>query len=320
MKVLFTGGSSFTGYWFIRALADAGAEVVATFTRAGQGYEGTRAERVRQLAGHCQPVFGCAFGTDVFMDLLRSESDWDLICHHAADVTDYKSAAFDVFSAVENNCRNIAGVLDEFGARGGSRVLLTGSVFEQDEGRGDAGLEAFSPYGLSKGLTAQVFRYYTRALGLHLGKFVIPNPFGPMEEPRFTTYLARTWFEGNSAAVNTPDYVRDNIHVSLLAAAYAQFAGRLEPTPGYSSLNPSGFVESQGAFAERFARELRGRLDLPCEVELRAQTEFAEPLERFNFEPAADFVSGWSEEAAWNEVASYYQSQFGARASVDRQR
>ena len=214
MKVLFTGGSSFSGYWFVRALAEAGAEVTATFTRGDQDYEGTRAERVRQVAGYCQPVFGCSFGTDVFMDLLRSESDWDLICHHAADVTDYKSASFDVFSAVENNCRNIAGVLDEFVAHGGSRVLLTGSVFEQDEGRGDADLEAFSPYGLSKGLTAQVFRYYTRARGLHLGKFVIPNPFGPMEEPRFTTYLARTWLggklrRGQYARLRSRQYPRD---------------------------------------------------------------------------------------------------------------
>jgi len=33
MKVLFTGGSSFSGYWFIRELAAAGHEVVAAFHR-----------------------------------------------------------------------------------------------------------------------------------------------------------------------------------------------------------------------------------------------------------------------------------------------
>ena len=31
MKILFTGASSFTGFWFARALAAAGHEVVATF-------------------------------------------------------------------------------------------------------------------------------------------------------------------------------------------------------------------------------------------------------------------------------------------------
>jgi len=34
MKILFTGGSSFTGYWFIKELVAAGHEVVAAFRRA----------------------------------------------------------------------------------------------------------------------------------------------------------------------------------------------------------------------------------------------------------------------------------------------
>jgi len=49
-------------------------------------------------------------------------------------------------------------------------------------------LAAFSPYGLSKGLTAQAFRYWCGALDVPLGKFVLPNPFGPFEEPRFCHY------------------------------------------------------------------------------------------------------------------------------------
>ena len=33
MKILFTGASSFTGYWFIRELAAAGHEVTAIFRK-----------------------------------------------------------------------------------------------------------------------------------------------------------------------------------------------------------------------------------------------------------------------------------------------
>jgi len=317
MKILFTGGSSFTGHWFVRALARAGADVVATFTRGAREYEGLRAERVAGLGSVCDRVFDCAFGTDAFMELIRSESAWDLLCHHGADVTDYKSPSFDVFAALGNNCRNVAGVLEAFGERGGSRVLITGSVFEPDEGAGDARREAFSPYGLSKGLTAQVFRYHAHARGLGLGKFVIPNPFGPMEEPRFTTYLARTWLEGRTAAVNTPDYVRDNIHVSLLAATYARFALPDDDAPSPTTAHPSGYVERQGAFAERFARELRGRLGVPCELELSPQTDFSEPLERFNVEPAVERVPEWNEAAAWDELAASYLARFGPGAPAD---
>ena len=118
-------------------------------------------------------------------------------------------------------------MLEALRADGLKGVVMTGSVFEQDEGAGETPLVAFSPYGLSKGLTAEVVRHRCREFGLRYGKFVIPNPFGPLEEPRFCAYLVRTWRKGEIARVNTPSYIRDNIHVSLLAAAYAKFVGEI---------------------------------------------------------------------------------------------
>ena len=46
MRVLLTGGSSFTGCWFARGLALAGHEVTATLRSSS--YDGVRAERVAQ--------------------------------------------------------------------------------------------------------------------------------------------------------------------------------------------------------------------------------------------------------------------------------
>ena len=63
---------------------------------------------------------------------------------------------------------------------GCNKILLTGSVFENDEGAGSRDLRAFSPYGLSKGFTWQLFRYHAQIRSMTLGKFVIPNPFGPL--------------------------------------------------------------------------------------------------------------------------------------------
>jgi len=226
-------------------------------------------------------------------------------------VTDYKSAAFDVPGALASNTRNIAAVTEALAARGCRRLLLTGSVFENDEGAGSEGLPAFSPYGLSKALTAQVFRYHAARSKLHLGKFVIPNPFGPHEDPRFTAYLVRTWRAGKVAAVNTPSYVRDNIHVSLLAKAYVRFATSLPADPGTSKLNPSGYPETQGAFAQRFATELRPRLGLPCALELRKQTQFDEPRVRINTDVLAWDELGWDEGAAWDELAHHYAEKGG---------
>ncbi len=305
MRILFTGASSFTGLWFVRALAAAGHEVTATFRRPLEAYDEGRRRRVALALERCRPAFEVSFGDERFLALAREP--WDLLAHHAAEVTDYKSADFDALAAAQTNARALPAVLAALHAGGCRRVLLTGSVFEGGEGAGSDDLPDFSPYGLSKALTARVFQFHAGRAGMHLGKFVIPNPFGPYEEPRFTAYLLRTWLAGDVARCATPVYVRDNIHVSLLAKAYARFAQTLPATPATSRLAPSGYVESQGAFTRRVAEEMRPRLGKPCRFELGTQTDFPEPRIRINTDAPDAQALGWSEGAAWDELAEYYQ-------------
>ena len=190
--------------------------------------------------------------------------------------------------------------------RGCGRLVLTGSVFEQKEGAGSEPLRAFSPYGLSKGLTAAAAAFYAGREGVSFEKFVIPNPFGPYEEPRFTSYLMRTWLKSETARVQTPRYVRDNIPVDLLAKAYAGFVAAGPAAGGARRLNPSCYPETQGAFAERVRREAAARLALPCALELGEQTEFPEPPVRINTDLLDAPALGWDESAAWNGFVEYY--------------
>jgi nucleoside-diphosphate-sugar epimerase len=307
MKILFTGGSSFTGCWFIRELAAAGQAVTAIFRKPADEYpDEVRRQRVKLASERSRFVVGCSFGDEKFLSLI-AEGGWDLLCHHAADVTNYKSPDFDSVAALGNNARNLPAVLQALKKVGCNRVLLSGSVFEGGEGAGSQGLPDFSAYGLSKALTAQYFRYHCGVAGLSLGKFVIPNPFGPYEEPRYTAYLIKNWMTGGTPACSSPSYIRDNIHVSLLAKAYARFASGLSDSPGFTKLNPSGYVESQGAFTLRLAQEMRPRLDLPCVVELKKQTDFPEPRVRINTDVLDSASLKWDESAAWDDMAAYYQ-------------
>lgn len=308
MRILFTGSSSFTGYWFVKRLAERGHEVVATLRSPVESYQGVRGERVRRLAPVATLVSGIAFGSTAMVDLIRQGGPWDLMAHHGADVTDYKSPDFDPVRALQSNSHRIAEVVAVLKEQGCNHLLLTGSLFEQREGR-ERG-PAFSPYGLSKGLTSDLFDYYAHRAGLRFGKFVIPNPFGPFEEPRFTAYLVRSWFEERVARVATPDYVRDNIHVSLLAAAYADFAERLMQSEESMREGPSGYAESQGAFAGRFSKEMASRLQIPCPLELGVQTDFSEPVERTNTDAVDQKALGWDERKAWDELAGYYREVF----------
>jgi UDP-glucose 4-epimerase len=306
MKILFTGSSSFTGSRFIMELAAAGHEVTATFQRGIDEYDDEpRRSRVAMAAEVCRPAYGCSFGDERFLALI-AEGGWNLLCHHAANVTNYKSPDFNAIAALGNNAHNLPDVLGALRAAGCCRLLLSGSVFEGGEGAGSQELPDFSPYGLSKALTAQVFRYYCARAGVGLGKFVIPNPFGPYEEPRFTTYLIKNWLAGATPNCSSPSYVRDNIHVSLLAKAYVQFVQEL-PASGFTRINPSGYAESQGSFTLRMAREIGPRLGLPCPVELKKQVDFTEPRVRINTDPPDADALGWDESAAWDELADYYR-------------
>ena len=307
MKLLLTGASSMTGMWIAERLAAKGHMVIATFTRDGiDAYAGDlRARRVSRVVSCVRPEFGCRFGDDRFLELIASERI-DAVCHHGADVTNYRSPDFDPIAAVASNGHRAVEALRAIRDHGGGRFVLTGSVFEQGEGAGSEGLPNVSPYGMSKAFTSNLFRYYAQREGVALGRFVIANPFGPFEEPRFTNYLMETWRRGDAATVRTPLYVRDNAHASLLAACYERFVSGLPAEPGYSQVNPSGYVESQGAFTQRYAAAMRTRLGLACEVEFATQTEFTEPRVRINTEPLDAASLGFDESVAWDENAEYY--------------
>jgi UDP-glucose 4-epimerase len=308
LRILLTGGSSFTGLWFARSLAAAGHTVVAPLKGMTSDYSGLRGERVAALKRVVEVVEGCPFGSATFLDL-ASQGSWDLLCQHAASTGDYRNPNFDILGAVADNTHNAVNVLKTMLARGLAGVVLTGTVFEQDEGAGDAPLRAFSPYGLSKGLTWQYFRFLSQTMGLPLGKFVIPNPFGPFEEPRFCNYLVQSWFKGEVPAIRTPLYVRDNIHIDLLAASYAAFAEAVPAQKGVTKLNPSFYVESQGAFANRFATEMASRLGIACPIALLQQSEFGEPMVRINTDRVDGAAFGWNEAAAWDAEAEFYKAR-----------
>lgn len=310
MKILLTGASSFTGFWFARALAERGHTVYATFQGSRNSYDEARKRRIDALPENVKCLWETSLASERLLDVVVSEDGWDLVCLHGAYVTGYRNPDFDVVRALGNNTAGLQILLEKLAAKGLRNVLTTGSVFEAEEGAGEEPLRAFSAYGLSKTLTWKVTQYLAQVLNLRLGKFLIPNPFGPYEEPRFTAYLIKTWYAGKTAEVRTPLYVRDNIHITNLAIHYARYAESLVAGQSRPKCGPMGYVESQGAFTLRFAAEMTKRLEIPCEVILGQQTDFSEPLMRVNTQAEKLAESEWNETAAWDELAAYYQTEF----------
>ncbi len=306
MKILLSGASSFTGFWFARELRRQGHQVTCLFRAPSvDQYGGVRGRRVRQLRDQGEALFGLIFGSPEFLDLVQNRS-WDLYAHHAAEVANYKSPDFDYLKVLQSNTLNLRPVLEHLKGQGCSKLVLTGSIFEGGEGVGSDGLPHISPYGLSKTLTSEVFAFESRRAQVSLGKFVIPNPFGPYEEPRFVHHLMSCWHQGQAATVATPGYVRDNIPVDLLARDYAHFLETLPEEPGFYHCTPSGMVGEQGFFAQVIAQEMRSRLEWPCLVNFAQQSEFLEPRVRINTDSAQVRHPDWNESEFWDRLAEYY--------------
>src|SRR5690349_9478004 len=104
MKILLTGASSFTGMWFASQLSEGGHEVTATFSRSLESYEGIRLARIRKVMEvDCRAIFDCPFGQERFLKVIEEQDGWDLLCHHAAWVADFRSPDFDPIGALTKN-------------------------------------------------------------------------------------------------------------------------------------------------------------------------------------------------------------------------
>lgn len=302
MEVLLTGASSFTGLWFARALAMAGAKVTAVYRRPFDAYTGLRRLRVIQGETWCTQHFEVPWGSERFHELVASQR-FDVFCHHGAQVSDYRSDRFDVQGAVEHNTREMDRTLGQL-ARWKTRVVVTSSLFEGGVGRGTRPDDDMYPYGRSKRLTAERMAVLCGVHGLPFHRFVVGNPFGPMETPKFAQYLAKCWLSGEVPTVRAPEYVRDYQPVDLLAATYAAFVR----SPGQQILCPSGFALRGEAFAHKMSAELSARWGLPCPVNTAHQKESCEPMIRVGLHPMDERAHGWISSAFWDRLSAYYHS------------
>jgi UDP-glucose 4-epimerase len=311
LKILLTGATSLTGFWFAQELKSQGADVVCLVTgESSASYQNLKsANRFALLAEGFRFIFKAPFGSEKFINAIRNERA-DILCLHGSHIPDYKSESFNLSESLGNNLLNMHEVFQVL-AKKNLPYVLTGTLFEAGEGDGENPTEPGSPYGLAKGLVTQAFKYYSTKFQIPMRHFVIPNPFGIYEDKKFNYYLADCWINHRTASVKTPDYVRDNIPAPLLALVYQETCKNLLAQKELISVvRPSGYVETQGAFATRMAGYMRQYLKLPCELEILKQNDFPEPRDRHNSANAWKIFPQFNESHFWKNYATYYATSF----------
>ena len=201
-------------------------------------------------------------------------------------------------AAFANNTRSMRQVCIALASKSCQKVIVSGSIFEEGD-------ELFSPHGLVKRMTAETTTFYGNQSGMHVSKFVIPNPFGPLDNPKLIDYLCREWYAGRTPQIRTPLYVRDNIPVDLLAHGFVYWVEECPNTVGTSAFTPSGYISSMGEFVDKVAAEMRPRLGLACAVEMGSQTDFSQPMVLVNDTPLQHMFSEWNETEFWDLLAEH---------------
>ena len=299
MRVLLTGVSSFTGLWFARGLRAAGCEVVAPLQASAYG-DTLRHARIEEAARVAEIIPAAPFGSDAFLKLL--ERGFDVVCHHGEEIANPRSLEFNVERAAADATVNAAATLQAAWRSGVKRLVLTGSVSEEGEGRGTQPLAAFGPYGLFKTLTGRAFQAAADKAWLDVVKVVVPSPFGPYEAQALQRQAMTRWRDGQPVRVSHPFYGRDHAPVDLLAKVYARAAaGDLG-----AHVSPSVYAGRVGDVFERMATEVRARNGWVCGLVLAESQQSSEPLERYNLQRIEPAEYGWSESGFWDAYAAYY--------------
>ena len=308
MRILITGPTSFTGAFFIEALAQAGHEVHATSTQSLSSYTGVRRLRAIKSQTHADIHQGVKFGDEQFLRLVKRER-FDVYCHHGAWTKDYRGMKYDFETAFVSNTRSIDKVCRLLSENGCRKIIVSSSIFERAK-------PLFSPYGLIKKLTTETVEFYGTRFGLHVSKFVIPNPFGPLDNAKLIDYLGREWQANRTPCIQTPLYVRDNIPVDLLALGFADWADKCPDTVGTSECRPSGYVSNMEEFVERVAVAFRTRLNLDCAVDMAEQQDFSQPITLVNDMPLQDMFLDWNEKEFWDALIAHQLQMYDYRQGV----
>src|SRR5256885_16758700 len=129
MRILFTGATGFSGFHFAKSLAANGHEVICTLRRNAGDYTELRGQRVKGLQATVRLVEGITFGEPPFLRLISDLAPLDLLCHHAADVTNHRSPDFDPVRALQNNTHNLSGVLSTLKQEKVRAVVVTGTPY-----------------------------------------------------------------------------------------------------------------------------------------------------------------------------------------------
>ena len=226
---------------------------------------------------------------------------------HGSYVLDYGKDSFLFSEAIGQNLFRVEDVLEKFTECDVNGLIWTSSIFESalKIGSGNSIVPTWFKYALSKKMTGISLEHLCWEKKIEFGRFVISNPFGPLQDKKIAHFLAKSFMEKQLFEVKTPDYIRDFIHVRHLALAYCKMVDSFFSKTRIEILDPCEYVGSVLNFANLFYNEFSKRLGYTCKTS-PCQMKFEEPVELTNKTSITNIIDNYDTNSCWDELIKYY--------------
>lgn len=290
-----TGASSFSGAYIAKEFLNQGHEVISISISNYENFPIKRM-RIQELQKLRKKLF--TIQIDEFKNISREV--YDILVLHGSSMENRKSVNFDVTAAVD---RTVA-ITKIISRSQIGTVIHTGTFSEPHESIYD-NPESLDSYSTSKSIIYDEHKKIFDGFPVH--KYVLPNPFGKMQNENIFTSAMTTWKKGDIFLLQKPWLVRDFVPADLIARDYVKFAKNLHHLPHSYAIKraPSLYVCTLRGMVEKLAYTARRLSGLTCEITLQDNmmtSDLSEPRIRINRD-VVELVS-WNEEVWWEDYVT----------------
>lgn len=276
-NILFTGLSSFTGFYFVNLLSKyKNNKIFCTLSKKKKDYKFLKKKRIDLISKkkNVNLIFNVKFGDRKFINLVNKRK-FDILCFHHAYTKDYNDdKKFKLKKSLNENLNNID-ELFEFIERK-SKIIITNTIFQKISSKN---YKSINNYGVSKSISYEKIKSLCKLHNIKYKSFFITNPWGVYEEKKLHYYLFKNWFKNKVAIIKFPHYIRDNIHIEKLSKAYLEIINSRSKKKEYF---PSGYCSSNKVFIEALRKEFEKFFNIKTRVKYLKKINNEQPLIRIN--------------------------------------
>ena len=244
--IFLTGCTSFTGFHFAQELSKKNF-IYCFVNRDLDSYKNLKLKRLKILKKNkkIKLFFNSPFGSSKMINYLKKENEIIFCFHHAQTKYSKNDNKFSLFNSFYKDTFNIDNFFKLLGHKI-KKIIFSSSIFQKDFSNTKID---FSKYAFNKSNTFMFIKFFCYHYDIQLINFIISNPFGQLEDQRFTYYLIKNWKTNKTPIINTPNLIRENILIDDLKKYYSFAVNRIYIRKNIE-LKPRGLKMSNLNFAK----------------------------------------------------------------------